>query len=242
MTWRRLLVGSLIAAVAAPAAGLETDQYWAWGRPLSDSTDAVNARFNLELQRAIDGFAEHRQPETCRKIAVAYRKRLRFLLLHSPCPTGWKSEPAESLQLVRLAVASGLFLLYEVKDGRTYRLNVEPDWTDPANSLAWLLASAIFVVAVTQWTDPVRPGVFGQFQEAPRFLLETLLGVAAGLALLYLLLLLGQPIIEGRFGLRLDEVASPAGLPDVGHDGVGRGGHRRRGGPGRAAARHHGDL
>jgi hypothetical protein len=45
--------------------------------------------------------------------------------------------------------------------------------------LAWLLASAIFVVAVTQWTDPVRPGVFGQFQEAPRFMLETLLGVAA---------------------------------------------------------------
>ena len=45
--------------------------------------------------------------------------------------------------------------------------------------LTWLLASAIFVVAVTQWTDPVRPGVFGQFQEAPRFLLETLLGVAA---------------------------------------------------------------
>ena len=45
--------------------------------------------------------------------------------------------------------------------------------------LAWLLASAIFVVAVTQWTDPVRPGVFGQLQEAPRFLLETVLGVAA---------------------------------------------------------------
>ena len=57
---------------------------------------------------------------------------MRFLLLHSPCPTGWKSEPADSLLLVRLAVASGLFPLYEVWDGRTYRINVEPDWTDPA--------------------------------------------------------------------------------------------------------------
>ncbi len=57
---------------------------------------------------------------------------LRFLLLHSPCPTGWKSEPAESVQLVRLAVASGLFPLYEVRDGRSYRLNAEPDWSDPA--------------------------------------------------------------------------------------------------------------
>ena len=45
--------------------------------------------------------------------------------------------------------------------------------------LAWLVASAVFVMAVTQAVDPVRPGVFGQFAENPRFLLETLLGVAA---------------------------------------------------------------
>jgi len=68
-----------------------------------------------------------------RKIRTALSLQgTRFLLLHSPCPTGWKSEPAESLTLVRLAVASGLFPLYEVWDGRTYRINVDPDWTDPA--------------------------------------------------------------------------------------------------------------
>ena len=61
---------------------------------------------------------------------------LRFLLLHSPCPTGWKSEPAESVQLVRLAVESGLFPLYEVWDGRYYRVNVEPEWADPADYYA----------------------------------------------------------------------------------------------------------
>jgi len=33
---------------------------------------------------------------------------------------------------VRLAVASGLFPLYEVFDGSTYRINIEPDGTDPA--------------------------------------------------------------------------------------------------------------
>ena len=59
-------------------------------------------------------------------------KGTRFLLLHSPCPTGWKSEPEDSIHLIRLAVASGLFLLYEVFDGSTYRINVEPDGTDPA--------------------------------------------------------------------------------------------------------------
>jgi pyruvate ferredoxin oxidoreductase beta subunit/2-oxoisovalerate ferredoxin oxidoreductase beta subunit len=57
---------------------------------------------------------------------------MRFLLMHSPCPTGWKSEPADSVELVRDAVSSGLFPLYEVFDGERYRINVEPDWTDPA--------------------------------------------------------------------------------------------------------------
>ena len=50
----------------------------------------------------------------------------------SPCPTGWKSESEHSVQLVRLAVASGLFPVYEVFDGATYRVNIDPDGTDPA--------------------------------------------------------------------------------------------------------------
>jgi pyruvate ferredoxin oxidoreductase beta subunit/2-oxoisovalerate ferredoxin oxidoreductase beta subunit len=56
----------------------------------------------------------------------------RFFLLHAPCPTGWKTEPAESIELVRLAVRSGVFPLYEVRDGVEYTLNSEPDGTDPA--------------------------------------------------------------------------------------------------------------
>jgi len=69
-----------------------------------------------------------------RKISAALSvKGMRFLLMHSPCPTGWKSEPADSIELVRIAVASGLFPLYEVFDGATYRINVEPDGTDLAD-------------------------------------------------------------------------------------------------------------
>ena len=60
----------------------------------------------------------------------------RFFLVHSPCPTGWKSEPAESIELVSLAVRSGIFPLYEVFDGVRYHLNVEPDGTDPAKYYA----------------------------------------------------------------------------------------------------------
>ncbi|NNK61884.1 MAG: pyruvate synthase subunit beta [Gemmatimonadetes bacterium] len=60
----------------------------------------------------------------------------RFLLIHSPCPTGWKSEPADSVNLVRLAVRSGLFPLYEVFDGLRYRINARPDGADPAEYFA----------------------------------------------------------------------------------------------------------
>jgi pyruvate ferredoxin oxidoreductase beta subunit/2-oxoisovalerate ferredoxin oxidoreductase beta subunit len=56
----------------------------------------------------------------------------RFLLIHAPCPTGWKTEPAETVELVRLAVRSGVFPLYEVFDGDEYRISVRPDGTDPA--------------------------------------------------------------------------------------------------------------
>ena len=68
-----------------------------------------------------------------RKLRTALTTRgMRFLLMHSPCPTGWKSEPAESVELVRLAVRSGLFPLYEAFAGKRWRINVEPDWTDPS--------------------------------------------------------------------------------------------------------------
>jgi pyruvate/2-oxoacid:ferredoxin oxidoreductase beta subunit len=57
-------------------------------------------------------------------------KGFRFLLMLSPCPTGWKSEPDQSTELIELAVRSGLFPLYEVFDGVRYRINFRPDSTD----------------------------------------------------------------------------------------------------------------
>jgi pyruvate/2-oxoacid:ferredoxin oxidoreductase beta subunit len=65
-----------------------------------------------------------------RKVRLALRLRgFRFLLMLSPCPAGWKSEPAEGVDLVRAAVGCGLFPLYEVFAGRRYRINVHPDGT-----------------------------------------------------------------------------------------------------------------
>jgi pyruvate ferredoxin oxidoreductase beta subunit/2-oxoisovalerate ferredoxin oxidoreductase beta subunit len=71
-----------------------------------------------------------------RKLKTAAERRgFRFLLMLSPCPTGWKSSPDESVELVDLAVRSGLFPLYEVFGGERYRINVWPDGTDVSEYL-----------------------------------------------------------------------------------------------------------
>ncbi|NOT01170.1 MAG: pyruvate synthase subunit beta [Phycisphaerales bacterium] len=62
-----------------------------------------------------------------RKVRTASRTDgFKFLLVHSPCPTGWKSEPENSVELVRHAVACGLYPLYEVFDGVWYCINERP--------------------------------------------------------------------------------------------------------------------
>jgi pyruvate ferredoxin oxidoreductase beta subunit/2-oxoisovalerate ferredoxin oxidoreductase beta subunit len=71
----------------------------------------------------------HRE-DFLRKLRLARAtKGFRFLLMLSPCPTGWKSEPDESVDLIRNAVGCGVFPLYEVFDGTAYRINARPDGT-----------------------------------------------------------------------------------------------------------------
>ena len=71
--------------------------------------------------------------DTHRKLHHALdQKGFRFLHVLSPCPTGWKSEPALGLELVRLAVRSGLYPVYEIFDGKRHVVNIEPDFSDEA--------------------------------------------------------------------------------------------------------------
>jgi pyruvate ferredoxin oxidoreductase beta subunit/2-oxoisovalerate ferredoxin oxidoreductase beta subunit len=71
--------------------------------------------------------------DTHRKFTYAIEQHgFRFLHILSPCPTGWKSEPALGLELVRLAVRSGLWPVYEVFDGKRHVVNIEPDFSDEA--------------------------------------------------------------------------------------------------------------
>ncbi len=56
----------------------------------------------------------------------------RFLHILAPCPTGWKSEPAEGISLIRLAVRAGLFQVYEVWDGKRFEISLEPEFSREA--------------------------------------------------------------------------------------------------------------
>ncbi len=102
----------------------------------------TSPRGKIEPKKDIMGImAAHRIPyaatlsiahrdDFVRKVQMARKTRgFRFLLMLSPCPIGWKSEPDESVELIRVAVACGVFPLYEVFDGERFRINARPDAT-----------------------------------------------------------------------------------------------------------------
>ena len=43
----------------------------------------------------------------------------KFLQVHATCPLGWKSDPAKSTDMARLAFETGLYPLYEIIQGVT---------------------------------------------------------------------------------------------------------------------------
>jgi pyruvate/2-oxoacid:ferredoxin oxidoreductase beta subunit len=60
---------------------------------------------------------------------VAYAKDLKgfkMLIINSPCPTGWRYDPSKTVELGRLIVQTGIWPLYEILDGRKFRLTYKP--------------------------------------------------------------------------------------------------------------------
>jgi len=54
-------------------------------------------------------------------------KGTRFIHLLSACPTGWRTPENLSIEVMRLAVLSNIFPLYEVENSEIYRQTVIPD-------------------------------------------------------------------------------------------------------------------
>jgi pyruvate/2-oxoacid:ferredoxin oxidoreductase beta subunit len=54
-------------------------------------------------------------------------KGFKFIHVHTPCPTGWRLPPEESVQIARLAVKARIHPLYHVLDGREYQIDADPE-------------------------------------------------------------------------------------------------------------------
>ncbi|HEX6791034.1 MAG TPA: thiamine pyrophosphate-dependent enzyme [Candidatus Krumholzibacteria bacterium] len=109
--------------------------------PVGASTSTTPAGKNHAKKDILSIMASHRIPyaasvslahvdDMMRKFRLALETRgFRFLHILSPCPTGWKSEPAEGIQLIRYAVDSGLFPVLEIVNGTEYTINVAPTFS-----------------------------------------------------------------------------------------------------------------
>jgi len=75
-----------IALVAVPARALETDQYYAWKRPLKDATDAINEKINADVAEALARFNSHHDPASCpcRTAQAAIRDHFNYLIIGRP--------------------------------------------------------------------------------------------------------------------------------------------------------------
>jgi pyruvate/2-oxoacid:ferredoxin oxidoreductase beta subunit len=61
------------------------------------------------------------------RAAMEIKGGMRFLHLLSVCPPGWKMEADQAIEVMRRAVRSKVFPLYEVRNGREYNITMWPD-------------------------------------------------------------------------------------------------------------------
>lgn len=78
-TLRRGLVPAVLLLAGGGAAALETDQFYAWRRPMRDGTDAVNAWMRTEIAAAVDD-ANREAAGSCEDVAQRIRRRLYFFI------------------------------------------------------------------------------------------------------------------------------------------------------------------
>lgn len=104
--------------------------YGAWTTTTPQGKEAPKKRIPMII-------AQHRVPYVA-TISVAYPRDLKakiakaksisgFKYLHTvmPCPTGWRFDPAKSVEVVRLGVETWAWPLYEVENG-VLRLTLKP--------------------------------------------------------------------------------------------------------------------
>ncbi len=51
------------------------------------------------------------------KVKKAFEMQPSFVHIHCPCPPGWKFDSADTINIARLAVETGMWVLYEIENG-----------------------------------------------------------------------------------------------------------------------------
>ena len=65
---------------------------------------------------------------------VKYAKDIegfRMIIIQTPCPVGWRFDPARTIEIARAGVLSGIWPLYEIENGTSFKLNYKPKELKP---------------------------------------------------------------------------------------------------------------
>ena len=49
-----------------------------------------------------------------------------YIHIHTPCPTGWRFDSSKTIEIARLAVQTGMWILYEIEDGK-FKKTMNPE-------------------------------------------------------------------------------------------------------------------
>lgn len=93
-----------------------------WKKPLGDIVAAHSIPYMGVTSIAYPADVEMKVKK------AAGMKGARFILIHSPCTTGWRYKPELTVKIARLAVETGLWKMYEVEDGKE-KVSMQPKFT-----------------------------------------------------------------------------------------------------------------
>jgi len=100
------------ASTTTSPAGLESIGKKQWKKNLPMIAAAHGARYVATASIAYPRDLEE-------KIKKAMKvKGAKYIHIHSPCPIGWVFDPSKTVEVARLAVQTGMWVLYEIEDGR----------------------------------------------------------------------------------------------------------------------------
>jgi pyruvate ferredoxin oxidoreductase beta subunit len=67
---------------------------------------------------------------------VNYAKEVegfKMLIIHAPCPVGWRYDPAKTIEIARAGVQTGVWPLMEIEYGEKFKLNYKPKELKPVS-------------------------------------------------------------------------------------------------------------